>query len=65
MTAPRMIASAINETNEMSSSKSFNMNISMSTPSGVNNISPVIDTQRLSSFLIQNRLPLYYFQIKK
>jgi hypothetical protein len=56
MTAPRMIASAINETNEMSSSKSFNMNISMSTPSGVNNISPVIDTQRLSSFLIQNRL---------
>jgi len=56
MTAPRMIASAINETNEMSSSKSFNMNISISTPTANNNISPVIDTQRLSAFLIQNRL---------
>ena len=56
MTAPRLIASAINETNEMSSSKSFNMNISISTPTDNNNISPVIDTQRLSAFLIQNRL---------
>ena len=55
MTAPRMIASAINETNEMSGGKSFNMNISMST-STRNNISPIIDTQRLSAFLIQNRL---------
>ena len=56
MTAPRMIASAINETNEMSGSKSFNMTISMSTPTNNDNISPVIDTQRLSAFLIQNRL---------
>ncbi len=55
MTAPHLIASAINETNEMSSSKSFNLAISLSTPTG-NNISPVIDTQRLSAFLIQNRL---------
>lgn len=56
MTAPHLIASAINETNEMSSSKSFNLAISMSTPTGSSNISPVIDTQRLSAFLIQNRL---------
>ena len=56
MTAPRMIASAINETNEMSGSKSFNMSITMSTPTNNDNISPVIDTQRLSAFLIQNRL---------
>jgi hypothetical protein len=54
MTAPRMIASAINETNEMSGSKSFAMTIAMSTPN--NNISPIIDMQRLSAFLIQNRL---------
>jgi hypothetical protein len=56
MTAPHMIASAINEAQEMSDSKSFNMIISISTPTGNSNISPVIDTQRLSLFLIQNRL---------
>jgi hypothetical protein len=56
VTAPHLIASAINETNEMSSSKSFNLAISMSTPTDNNNISPIIDTQRLSAFLIQNRL---------
>ena len=56
MTAPHLIASAINETNEMSSSKSINLAISMSTPTDNNNISPVIDTQRLSAVLIQNRL---------
>ena len=51
-----MVASAINETNEMSGGKSFSMSISMSTPADNNNISPVIDTARLSLFLIQNRL---------
>jgi hypothetical protein len=56
MTAPGMVASPINETNEMSSSKSFSMSIAMSTPADNNNISPVIDTARLSLFLIQNRL---------
>ena len=53
-TAPSMVASAINETNEMSGSKSFALTISMSTPK--DNISPVIDIQRLSLFLIQNRM---------
>jgi hypothetical protein len=56
MTAPGMVASAINETNEMSGSKSFTMSISLSTPADNNHISPVIDTARLSAFLIQNRL---------
>ena len=48
-TAPGLVASAINETNEMSGSKSFALTVSMSTPK--DNISPVIDTQRLSLFL--------------
>ena len=56
MTAPGMVASPINETNEMSGSKSLSIAISMSTPADNSNISPVIDTQRLSAFLIQNRL---------
>jgi hypothetical protein len=56
MTAPGMVASAINETNEMSGSKSFAMTITMETPTLNDNLSPIIDTQRLSLFLIQNRL---------
>jgi hypothetical protein len=56
MNAPGMVASAINETNEMSGSKSLSMSISISTPADNNHISPVIDTARLSAFLIQNRL---------
>jgi len=51
-----MVASPINETNEMSSGKSFSMSIELTTPADNNNISPVIDTARLSLFLIQNRL---------
>ena len=56
MTNPGMVASAINETNEMSSKKSLSMSISILTPADNNHISPVIDTARLSAFLIQNRL---------
>jgi len=56
MTAPGVIASAINETNEMSGSKSFTMNLFLFTPTRKPNLSPVIDTKRLSLFLIQNRL---------
>ena len=48
------MASAINETNEMSGSKSLSMNIAISTPS--DHISPVIDTARLSATLVRNRL---------
>ena len=56
MTSPGMIASSINETNEMSSSKSFTMTLTMFTPTGVANLSPVLDTKRMSVTLIQNRL---------
>jgi len=56
MTAPGMIASQINETNEMSGSKSFAITLALSSPIGNNNLSPVIDTKRMSLHLIQNRL---------
>ena len=56
MTAPGMIASQINETNEMSDSKSFVLVLGLSSPTGVNNLSPVIDTKKMSVHLIQNRL---------
>jgi hypothetical protein len=56
MTKPGMIASQINETNEMSDSKSFTIVLTLHSDIGNPNLSPVIDTQRLSAFLIQNRL---------
>ena len=54
MTSPKIVASAINETNEMSSSKSLNLNISLNTTA--DNLSPVVDTTRLSAHLIRNHL---------
>ena len=56
MTSPGMVASSINETNEMSGGKSFALVLSLISPTGNNNLSPVIDTQKLSLTLIQNRL---------
>ena len=56
MTKPGMIASGINETNEMSGSKSFALQLGLFTPLGNGNLSPVIDTRRMSLHLIQNRL---------
>jgi hypothetical protein len=56
MTSPGMVASAINETNEMSSSKSFTATLTLWTPTGLDTLSPVIDTKRMSLILIQNRL---------
>ena len=56
MTSPGMVASQINETNEMSGGKSFAMTISLITDLGNNNLSPVIDTRTMSVHLIQNRL---------
>ena len=56
MTSPGLVASAINETNEMSGVKSFAMRLDLFTPTHRPNLSPVIDTKRLSLFLIQNRL---------
>ena len=56
MNTPGAVYSTINETNEMSSSKSLSFKITFSTRSGKGHISPVIDTTRLSAHLIQNRI---------
>ena len=49
-----MVASAINETNEMSSSKSMFVNLTISSSNA--NLSPVIDLKRVNAFAISNRL---------
>nr|BAR35436.1 VrlC protein [uncultured Mediterranean phage uvMED] len=54
MTAPGMVASTINETNEMAGIKSLFVNVEMSTTN--TKLSPVIDLQRASAYVIQNRL---------
>ena len=51
---PCMITSAINETNELSSRKSLELQLTMSTDSV--RISPVIDTGRMSMIAVANRL---------
>ena len=53
-TSPRMVASQINETNEMSGQKSLFVILSMTTTN--TKLSPVLDTQRISAFTVQNRL---------
>ena len=53
-TAPQMVASSINETNEMTGNKSLFVNCVMSTSN--TKVSPVIDLQRVSAFTIQNRI---------
>ena len=54
-TAPQMVASEINETNEsISGGKSFYTILQMTTTN--TKLSPVLDTQRMSAFTIQNRL---------
>jgi hypothetical protein len=56
MNSPGAVYSTINETNEMSSSKSLSLKLTFSTPLGQGHVSPVIDTTRLSAHLIQNRI---------
>jgi len=56
MNSPGAVYSTINETNEMSSSKSLSLKLTFSTPTGQGHVSPVIDTTRLSAHLIQNRI---------
>ena len=51
---PRLIASPINETSEMTGNKSFQTTLTFNTES--ENLSPVLDTQRMGLFAIQNRL---------
>jgi len=52
-TAPQMICSEINETNEVGG-KSFYVNVSMTTSN--TKLSPIIDLQRASVIAVQNRL---------
>src|SRR5210317_1446625 len=51
---PRMVASEINQSDEMSGSKSIVMNLTMSSTNA--NLSPVIDLKRINAFAISNRL---------
>jgi hypothetical protein len=53
-TSPQIVSSAINETNEMSGSKSLFLNLSLSTTSS--KLSPVLDVKRMSMVAVQNRL---------
>ena len=53
-TSPKMVASQINETNEMNGLKSLYVNVEMS--SSNTKLSPLIDLQRVSAYTIQNRL---------
>jgi len=53
-TSPRLVASSINETNEMSGSKSLVVNLTMSSTNA--NVSPFIDLKRINAFAINNRL---------
>jgi len=53
-TSPKMVVSSINETNEMSGSKSMFITLTMNTTN--TKVSPVLDTQRMSAFVIQNRV---------
>ena len=50
-----MVASEINETNEMSGSKSLFVDLTFNTTK-YKNFSPVLDTQRMSAIVVQNRL---------
>ena len=51
---PVMIASTINESLEMSNNKSLQAQLTLSTD--VENLSPVIDTQRMGMIAVQNRI---------
>jgi len=51
---PRLVASKINETNEMNGAESMDINISLSTSN--ENVSPIIDTARTSVITIANRV---------
>ena len=53
-TEPKLVASDINQTNEMSGSKSLFVNLTIS--SSNKNVSPVIDVKRINAFAISNRL---------
>ena len=51
---PQLAASAINETNEMAGEKSMEINLSLQTD--FENVSPVVDTERMTVYAIANRV---------
>jgi len=53
-TAPQLVASGINETNEMTGSKSLFLNLTLTTTN--TKLSPVLDVKRMSMVAVQNRL---------
>ena len=53
-TAPQMVASAINETNEMFGAKSLVAQLKLTSTNS--KLSPVVDLARISAFTVQNRL---------
>ena len=53
-TAPRMIASEVNETNSLSGNKSVTMNVTFSSTN--NALSPILDTHRTSMIVISNKI---------
>jgi hypothetical protein len=53
-TAPNMVASDINQTNEMSGNKSLFVTVNLTTSN--TKVSPVLDTKRMSMVAVQNRL---------
>ena len=53
-TAPQLICSAVNESSELSGDKSFRMDITLS--SEVDNVSPILDTDRLSITMVSNKI---------
>ena len=52
--SPQLAASAINETNEMAGEKSMEINLSLQTD--FENVSPVVDTERMTVYAIANRV---------
>jgi len=54
LTRPKLICSGINESEELSGEKSFRMDLTLSTTK--DNVSPIIDTDRMSAILVSNRI---------
>ena len=54
LTSPKLICSSINESEELDNAKSLRLDLTMR--SNNPNISPVIDTDRLSAILVMNRI---------
>ena len=52
--APNLICSTINESSELSGAKSFRLDLTMT--SGKSNVSPVLDTDRMSMTCVMNRI---------